>query len=375
MQRKGDYMAKLPAGTRKRENGTFEKRFTVNGKRYSIYATNTKELAEKEQVLREEIKNGNYTRNASITLDRYFDEWLSQKRHNTKTNSVRLYASHYNNHIKQCLGSKKIRDIEKREILEMRNKLTDILKPASVNHVMLILGMILHDAVRDEIITKNPASGIKPLKQEQRAINTIHRALTIEEQTAFMGALKDNYYYSFIALMIATGMRCGETSALTWQDIDYKNNVIHVTKTRTLCEDGKITTGIAKSKKSIRDIQMNSTIKQILQEHKSKMSCIPFATNDVFSTPFGKVVSNCVINDTIKNTISKVNEAGKIHMDYFTSHALRDTFATRYIEQGGNMQTLKKILGHSSITITMDLYAHVLPDTMKKEMDRIKIII
>ena len=54
-------------------------------------------------------------------------------------------------------------------------------------------------------------------------------------------------------------------------------------------------------------------------------------------------------------------------------HALRDTFATRFIEQGGRPQTLKTILGHSSLAMTMDLYSHVLPNTRQMEMDRVKI--
>ena len=57
----------------------------------------------------------------------------------------------------------------------------------------------------------------------------------------------------------------------------------------------------------------------------------------------------------------------------FTSHALRDTFATRCIEQGGNPQTLKTILGHSSYSVTMDLYSQVLPNTRKEEMEKIRI--
>ena len=57
----------------------------------------------------------------------------------------------------------------------------------------------------------------------------------------------------------------------------------------------------------------------------------------------------------------------------FTSHALRDTFATRYIEQGGHPQTLKTLLGHSSFSVTMDLYSQVLPNTRKEEMERIVI--
>lgn len=61
-------------------------------------------------------------------------------------------------------------------------------------------------------------------------------------------------------------------------------------------------------------------------------------------------------------------------MEHFTAHALRDTFATRYIEQGGNPQTLKTILGYSSLAMTMDLYSHVLPDTKRKEMNQLKIV-
>lgn len=52
---------------------------------------------------------------------------------------------------------------------------------------------------------------------------------------------------------------------------------------------------------------------------------------------------------------------------------MRDTFATRFIEQGGTAQTLKTILGHSTLSMTMDLYAHVLPNTKAEEMNRVQI--
>lgn len=53
--------------------------------------------------------------------------------------------------------------------------------------------------------------------------------------------------------------------------------------------------------------------------------------------------------------------------------AMRDTFATRFIEQGGTAQTLKTILGHSTLAMTMDLYAHVLPNTKAEDMNRVQI--
>ena len=367
-------MAKLPSGTRRRKDGTLEKRFTIDGTRYSVYAVNTKELAEKEQLLREQIKQGCYTQNRNITLNQYFTEWIKHKKQTAKGNTIRIYESHYEHHVKSILGNRKVKDIERREILNLQSKLAESLKPASVNHVITVLNIIFSDAVADEIIIKNPANKIKSIKNEQKATDTKHRALTKQEQIDFMTELKDSYYYSFVALMLASGMRSGEVGALTWQDIDYKANVIHVTKTVTKNEQGQIVVGdSAKSEAGVRDIPMNDTIKKILKDHKTQYEILPFATNNVFVSPYGNVIVNDKVNKAIRTTLNRLDKAGK-HIEPFTSHAMRDTFATRYIEQGGNMQTLQKILGHSSITMTMDLYAHVLPDTKQDEMNKIKIV-
>lgn len=86
----------------------------------------------------------------------------------------------------------------------------------------------------------------------------------------------------------------------------------------------------------------------------------------------GKRVYDGTVNSAIKRTIEQMKEHG-LETEHFTAHALRDTFATRYIEQGGSPQVLKTILGHSSLAMTMDLYSHVLPNTKQQEMDNIKI--
>ena len=74
---------------------------------------------------------------------------------------------------------------------------------------------------------------------------------------------------------------------------------------------------------------------------------------------------------SIDNVLKRLRQQG-IEIERFTHHAFRDTFATRYIEEGGNMQTLQKILGHSSLAMTADLYAHVLPNTKQQEMQQIE---
>lgn len=90
-------MARIPSGMRKKENGLFEKRFTVEGKRYSAYGRSTKECAENELRIREEIKAGLYNSNKNITLDAYFDEWEKSRRGTIKDSSIKINRSKYNN--------------------------------------------------------------------------------------------------------------------------------------------------------------------------------------------------------------------------------------------------------------------------------------
>ncbi len=368
-------MARLAAGVRKRTDGTLEKRFTINGSRYSVYGRTSKEISEKEQELRKEINAGIYQKNKNITLDKYFTEWQKRKRGSIKGNTLKLYKSCYYNHLSPAMGSKRVRSIERREIYQLQESLSGRLSFSTTNNVIKVLKMILDDAVQDDILLKNPVSGIKALKENKGAAETNHRALTEDEQRQFMKTLKGNYNYEFIALLLCTGMRFGEAAALTWRDVDYRKNVIHIRNNITYTEEGKAVVGSPKSESSIRDIPINDTIRDILTMQRKKMgTIIPIGTGNVFVAVYGGIVQNGEINRTISNTLSKLEEQG-IHIEHFTAHALRDTFATRYIEQGGSPQTLKAILGHSSLAMTMDLYAHVLPNTKQKEMDNLKIVL
>ena len=376
-------MARLPQGVIKRADGRLQKRFTVEGKRYSIYGFTVAELLEKELKKREEIEKGTYKKNKQVILDDYFVEFLEQRSKYVKGNTLYKYKTLYKNHLKPLLGKKKIISIERRECLKTQNDISKNTSISTTNEVMKILKTILGNALIDGIITDNPMIGIKPLKdtKEVKAINTKHRALTEEEQRVFMEQLKkDNaFYYELIAFMLSTGVRYGEAVALSWGDVDYKNNVIHINKTVTKTIDGKQAVGTPKTKTSIRDIPMNQGIRDILKSQKQKCALvyanIPHGIdNRIFPSPYGNITFVRQFNEDLKGAIKRVNESG-FKLDNFTSHCFRDTFATRFIEQGGTPQTLKTILGHSSLSMTMDLYAHVLPNTKQKEMDMISIVI
>ncbi len=352
----------------------------MDGKRYSAYGHNVKECTENENLMREEIKAGLYTSNRNITLDSYFDEWEKSRTGVIKDSSIKMNRSRYNNHIKSVLGETKLQKIEKREIVKLQQNLAQRLSASTTNSVIVLLKTVLNAAVDDEIIIKNPAASVKPLRMDDRpkASETIHRALTREEQQAFIQEAKQEWLYEFFCFSLCTGMRLNEIVALKWQDIDYINNVIHVTKTVSWKQGGGITETSPKSETSKRDIPMNDTIKKVLQMQRKKMAMIygeivarKMDSNIFIGSNGSRAVASSTVAFSINNVLKRLRQQG-IEIERFTHHAFRDTFATRYIEEGGNMQTLQKILGHSSLAMTADLYAHVLPSTKQQEMKQVE---
>lgn len=372
-------MARLAAGTRKRADGTLEKRFSIDGKRYSVYGKNTAELAEKEQDMREKIKAGMYTKNSKLTIGEYFVFWIAEKGKTAKQNTLRVYESMYNKHIEPSMKTRRIQTIERREIVELQNRLIDKgVSVYSVNYTMMVLKAMLSDAVKDDIIKINPAANIRTIKEDrEKASDTKHRALTEQEQKAFMSEAASEYYYELMAFLLCTGMRIGEATALTWADIDYINKEIHITKTVSMSRDNKLIIATPKSKSGVRDIPLTDTARDVLKKQKAKMTLlngsniIPMNSR-IFNAENGNMVRNSTVNATIERVLDRLKDKGII-IEHIAAHCFRDTFATRYIEQGGRPQTLKAILGHSTLALTMDLYAHVLPNTKQKEMNSIKI--
>jgi integrase len=370
-------MAKLPAGVRKRDNGSFEKRFTLDGKQRSICAKSLKELEQKEHDLRQQIKDGTYTKNKDLTLDKYFEEWIALREKKVKSNTVLSYKDNYYTYISPALGKCKIRKIEKRQIDLMFVDIQGI-SVSSKKLVMTVLRMILNDAVNDEIISKNPATMVKLERDySAKANETYHRALTKEEQAAFVAEMKNDFYSELIEFMLVTGMRIGECAALEWSDVNLEQKKINVNKTVTRDINGNFIVGDSpKSESGKRDIFINDEIEEILHRQKRKMKSLDGIikfSNRVFSTVNGTIIWNAYINRRIKLALERLDAKG-IHIEHFTCHALRDTFATRCIEQGMQPKSLQKIMGHKNISVTMNIYAHVTDETQANAMAKIHVI-
>ena len=365
-------MRKLPEGVRMRKSGLLEKRFSVNGCRYSVYGRSTRQLKQREQEKRTRLLGAPRVQTGTVTTDQYFETWIEGKKLSVKPSTIRVYTSYYRPYISPIIGCLPLEQITRRHILRIQSEASNHLSPATNNILLQVVKILLNEAVEDGLIPQTPAKGIKPAKSVQKASETYHRALTPEEQKQFMNAAKGNFYYELLAFQLLTGMRLGEVGALYWSDIDLEKQLIHVRRTITRTEDGVFFIGDSpKSQAGLRDIPINAALSDLLDRQRGRQLLRkPGFRQLCFPSPTGQMISHGSVNQNIRRILSQLDSQG-ISIPPFTSHALRDTFATRYIEQGGNPQTLKTILGHSSFSVTMDLYSQVLPNTKKQEMERI----
>ena len=372
-------MARLPKGVTRLKNGLYQLRFTYQGERYAVYGKSPAECSEKETEKRIRLKEG-LADNQNITLARYYDEWQQGRRGTVKDSTIYTQNGRFE-YVRKTLGKKKLQKIEKRDIVKLQKELAEELSTQTVNNIITLISTVMQTAYNDRVIGWNPCNGVKALKRtEPEATKTIHRALTEQEQILFFRYAADTYYNNFFRFLLRTGCRTGEAAALTWQDIDRKHNVIRITKTVSRIGNGTFEITEPKSKSSIRTIPLTVEVLEVLQQQKE----IQFALhgniinfdNRIFTTTNGKgypVATNLI--PCIKKILQKVETETGTHIEYFSPHAFRDTFATMAIKDGMSPKTLQTILGHGDISITMNLYVQPMEDVKQEEMQRISFVI
>ena len=171
-------MQKLPTGVRRRKTGLLEKRFSVNGSRYSVYGKNLRQLSVQEQKKRDQIVAATPLNRKSMTTDQYFEVWLEGKKMSVKPSTIRVYCTYYKPYASPFIGSLQLSEITRRDILQVQSEATKKLCPTTNNILLTVIKIMLNEAVEDKLIIENPAKGIKPVKVTEKAAETYHRALT-----------------------------------------------------------------------------------------------------------------------------------------------------------------------------------------------------
>ena len=373
-------MPRLPSGMRKTAHGTYESRFTIDGKRYSVYGKSVRECKEKEQQRRREIAESRWQPGKSPTLDEYFRGWDQARVGTVRDSTIRteryIYriAADARLSCGKRLGQLRLSELERQHISEAQALLCQSYSAASVNRGISVVRAMLESALEERRISWNPAKGVRMLKDGKKPPReTIHRALTLEETEAFFRAARarGSWYLNLYSFLLNTDCRFGEAGALRPEDI--ADGVIAIRRTLTRTIDGHLVVGDdAKTARSVRRIPARGEALAAVQAQRRQNS-LAFGGADEAQQPVfrarkgGLLGARCVKKDIDLICL----DAG---IERFSAHAFRDTFATRAVESGMQPKTLQEILGHADIGITMNLYAHVMEDTKRSQMAAVEVM-
>lgn len=369
----------LPKGIMLRKDGRYIGRFKYLGDTYTVYGKTVQETQEKMEDLKYETKHGLYEKETNITVNAWFKTWIEQYKESTvKKGTIRTYTTYYDNYIRNKLGKLRLKDVRPEHIQKLYNDMNKQgLNRNTIEIVSIVLGGMYKQAYKNELISKNPvplATLPKDTAYKER------RVLSGEEQKIFLEYAANSQYAPIFEFALSTGMRGGEIKALTWDNVSFSKGIIAVR--HTLIKSGKeYILDTPKTSSSYRDIPMMENVRILLKHQKSWQQenrlrlgeywrPIDGLDNLVFTTNVGTPIDKEYLKNSIDGIVKKINKDG-IDFEHITMHTFRHSFATRCIENGMNPQTLKAILGHSKLSMTMDLYAHVLPDKKSEEMRKI----
>lgn len=364
----------------KRPDGTWWARITVGRtpdgkqKRKAFYGKTRKEVQEKLTAALNDINTGTYIEPSKMTVEQWLYTWIKEyKKNSIKASSYERYYRIIRNHLTPALGSYSIKDLRNDIVQKYVNQLTESgYNPKTIEQIHRVLKMALKQAADNELIIKNPSERIiLPRKTAKEA-----RVLTMDEQDAFIKACKSYRNGEIFILILATGLRIGEALALTWDDVDFYGQVLNIDKTQSesyITAEGGVKCGIsytspktAAGRRKIplipKAIQILCEVKFKQEEEKKRLGEAYKDNNLVFCTKLGTAYH---VSDMERNIrwISKLAGLEGVH-----PHALRHTFATRGLENGIDLKVMQTLLGHSKISMTADLYTHVLPDQKKDSM-------
>lgn len=186
-------------------------------------------------------------------------------------------------------------------------------------------------------------------------------AYTREEQKRLKSVLMrgDNPAYNVVLFMLETGMRIGEVLAVGWDDINWKRKSVRIGKTIVRIAETKrtIVQPSAKSYTSNRTIPLSTDAYELLSFLKS----IDETGSDFI---FHDENGNHIEYESVRWWISKACEEAGI--PYYGMHVFRHTFATNCYENGCDVKILSKLLGHSDVTITYNIYIHLFGDALEE---------
>lgn len=361
------------------ENGTPKRKY--------LSGRTKREVTEKVNKLLNEVKYNDYTEPSKITFYEWLMIWIDmycigQLKPSTTVN----YEAYIDRHIKSSIGNIKLCDLTplmlqrfyQEKYKNGRLDGTGGLSAKTMHNLHTMIHTALDKAYKMGYVNRNVSDLVtvpKIVKQERRFF-------TVEEQTELQKYLPDERIGMAVLLDLYTGLRMGELLGLPWENVHLDLNgdsYIKITQTinriknpdRNSPQKTILFFDTPKTKYSIRTIPLLPEIAEKLSQHREKQLHLISEngwkdTGLVFLTSTGTPFDPKNFQNAFKAMLKRHN------MRIINVHGIRHTFATRGLESGMDIKTLSRILGHSSIQISLDLYAHVTDQLQAEHMENLR---
>ena len=289
--------------------------------------------------------------------------WKEDKKQYVKRSTFAAYTLLIENHILPSFGEMALVEEQDVQTFVFR-KLNEGLSHKTIKDILIVLKMILRFGAKNQMTEYRQIDIKFPTERDKHSIDILNRS----HQKQIMEYIRLHFTFKNLGIYIclSAGMRIGEICALTWDDLDVENGIIHVRKTiqriYVIEEHRKYTEVILdtpKTKNSIREIPMTKNLLKMIRPIKKIVNGNYYVlTNEPKPTE----------PRTYRNYYKQFMQSLGLPLIKF--HGLRHSFATRCIESKCDYKTVSVLLGHSNISTTLNLYVHPNLEQKKRCMEQ-----
>jgi integrase len=296
----------------------------------------------------------------NITVGEYLDRWLNDSvRDTVRQRTWERYEQFVRVHLTPALGKIKLAKLIPAHVRGLyRDKLNSGLAPRTVLHIHRAFSKALKQAAADGLIPRNPAAPVKPPQPRGEEIRPLNR----EQVRVLFEAASGDRLEALYIVAVTAGLRRGELQGLKWEDLDLEAGMLQVRRTCSEPKGGHIFEA-PKSGKG-RNIRLTQSAVAALRIHRRRQLEERMYKADlwqeqglVFPSTVGTPLWGGNLNRAFKATLQR---AGLPKSTRF--HDLRHTCATLLLKQAVNPKFVQELLGHADISLTLNVYSHVLPD-------------
>lgn len=349
------------------------------GKRKQRWFSGFKSKKEAEKALPKllvKLEDGELIDTNNMTIEKFFSEWLEGKikKDNLSPTTIDGYKNIIFNHIIPTIGKLKLQEVKPYNIQKYFDLKSNSLSARTLNNHKRVLTTGFIHALDMDLIEKNPMNRVKPPREKKEET----KILNVDECNLLLEKVQNNLTLKMpVTLALLLGLRRGEVLGLSWDSVDLDNKTIKIVQNLEYVK-GKYYFKEPKTLKSKRTLSIPDSLVDILRKHYTWQCEMKLRSKNTWGSKEnlvctrkkdGTVITPHTLS-TMFNYFLRTNKLPQIRF-----HDLRHTNASLMLAAGVSSKVAGDRLGHSKVSITLDLYSHVMESVDREAAEKIDLII